>query len=130
MTGSATAVQDSRINWIVDPVHKHRELRGLTSAGKKYRGLRHKGHAANKVSITRLNLACPMFDCFNSQGIGSCIRIADEHCQLPWAMDALNCIEHHLAVLPQVRRLRVLLSLTSPCWLHEHTCTSIRVAVF
>jgi large subunit ribosomal protein L15e len=41
--------QDARINWIVEPVHKHRELRGLTSAGKKYRGLRHKGHAANKV---------------------------------------------------------------------------------
>jgi len=30
--------QDSRINWICNPVHKHRELRGLTSAGKKYRG--------------------------------------------------------------------------------------------
>ena len=42
-------VQDPRISWIVDPVHKHRELRGLTSTGKKYRGLRHKGHAANKV---------------------------------------------------------------------------------
>lgn len=43
-------VQDPRINWIVNPVHKHRELRGLTSAGKKFRGLRHRGHAANKVS--------------------------------------------------------------------------------
>ena len=42
-------VQDPRISWIVDPVHKHRELRGLTSTGKKYRGLRHKGHSANKV---------------------------------------------------------------------------------
>ena len=41
--------QDPRISWIVDPVHKHRELRGLTSTGKKYRGLRHKGHSANKV---------------------------------------------------------------------------------
>ncbi|CAN4099682.1 unnamed protein product [Withania somnifera] len=28
---------DPRINWICNPVHKHRELRGLTSAGKKYR---------------------------------------------------------------------------------------------
>lgn len=46
---AVVCLQDSRINWIVDPVHKHRELRGLTSAGKKYRGLRHKGHAANKV---------------------------------------------------------------------------------
>lgn len=35
---------DPRINWIVDGTHKHRELRGLTSAGKKYRGLRRKGH--------------------------------------------------------------------------------------
>eukprot|EP01130_Rhizamoeba_saxonica_P007411 TRINITY_DN299_c0_g1_i1.p2 TRINITY_DN299_c0_g1~~TRINITY_DN299_c0_g1_i1.p2 ORF type:complete len:203 (-),score=40.08 TRINITY_DN299_c0_g1_i1:1073-1681(-) len=30
---------DPRINWIVNPVHKHRELRGLTAAGKKGRGL-------------------------------------------------------------------------------------------
>ncbi|KAK8692878.1 hypothetical protein V6N13_070482 [Hibiscus sabdariffa] len=28
---------DPRINWICNPVHKHRELRGLTSAGKKNR---------------------------------------------------------------------------------------------
>lgn len=25
---------DARINWVCNPVHKHRELRGLTSAGK------------------------------------------------------------------------------------------------
>ena len=42
-------LQDARINWIVNPVHKHRELRGLTSAGKHYRGLRAKGHAATKL---------------------------------------------------------------------------------
>ena len=42
-------VQDPRINWIVNPVHKHRELRGLTAAGKTYRGLRTKGHGANKL---------------------------------------------------------------------------------
>lgn len=29
--------------WITKPVHKHREMRGLTSAGKKSRGLG-KGH--------------------------------------------------------------------------------------
>ena len=40
---------DPRINWIVDAVHKHREQRGLTSAGRKGRGLRHKGHKANKI---------------------------------------------------------------------------------
>ena len=37
----------------MNPVHKHRELRGLTSAGKKYRGLRVKGHAANKIRPSR-----------------------------------------------------------------------------
>jgi large subunit ribosomal protein L15e len=27
--------RDPRINWIVNPVHKHRESRGLTAIGKK-----------------------------------------------------------------------------------------------
>ncbi|BEJ16648.1 hypothetical protein CspHIS471_0600490 [Cutaneotrichosporon sp. HIS471] len=31
--------RDARINWICNPVHKHREARGLTSEGKKNRGL-------------------------------------------------------------------------------------------
>ena len=35
--------RDPKMNWIVDSVHKRRECRGLTSAGKKYRGLRAKG---------------------------------------------------------------------------------------
>ncbi|RKO91711.1 60S ribosomal protein L15 [Blyttiomyces helicus] len=40
--------RDPRINWIVNPVHKHREARGLTSIGKKNRGIA-KGHGHNKV---------------------------------------------------------------------------------
>jgi large subunit ribosomal protein L15e len=40
---------DPRANWICDPVHKHRELRGLTSAGRKSRGLRQSGHRANGI---------------------------------------------------------------------------------
>jgi large subunit ribosomal protein L15e len=40
---------DARINWIVNPVHKHREMRGLTSAGRKSRGLRKSGHRANGI---------------------------------------------------------------------------------
>jgi large subunit ribosomal protein L15e len=44
---------DPRINWIANPVHKHRELRGLTSAGKKYRGLRGKGHNHHKARPSR-----------------------------------------------------------------------------
>ncbi len=42
-------LQDARINWIVNPVHKHRELRGLTSAGRKYRGLVGKGSRYTKT---------------------------------------------------------------------------------
>ena len=40
---------DPRINWICKPVHKHRENRGLTSAGRKYRGLRKRGHRATNL---------------------------------------------------------------------------------
>lgn len=40
---------DPRINWIANPVHKHRECRGLTSAGRKGRGLRKRGHRANGI---------------------------------------------------------------------------------
>uniref|UniRef100_A0A7S2UVW3 Ribosomal protein L15 n=1 Tax=Fibrocapsa japonica TaxID=94617 RepID=A0A7S2UVW3_9STRA len=48
---------DPRINWLVKAVHKHRECRGLTSAGRKHRGLRKKGHRAHKLqgSSTRGN---------------------------------------------------------------------------
>ena len=49
----ATIRADARVNWITAPVHKHRELRGLTSAGKAYRGLRHRGHATNKLRPSR-----------------------------------------------------------------------------
>lgn len=42
--------RDPRMKWIVAPVHKHRELRGLTQAGKKARGLQTKG---SKSSSTR-----------------------------------------------------------------------------
>lgn len=41
--------RDARINWIARPVHKHREMRGLTSAGKEARGLRAKGHLSSKA---------------------------------------------------------------------------------
>ena len=44
--------QDPRINWIVNPVHKHREARGLTATGKKSRGL-NKGHRYNKTRAGR-----------------------------------------------------------------------------
>eukprot|EP01117_Protostelium_nocturnum_P005815 TRINITY_DN209_c1_g1_i1.p1 TRINITY_DN209_c1_g1~~TRINITY_DN209_c1_g1_i1.p1 ORF type:complete len:205 (+),score=37.76 TRINITY_DN209_c1_g1_i1:90-704(+) len=40
---------DPRINWLVNPVHKHRELRGLTSAGKHARGLVGKSHGTHKL---------------------------------------------------------------------------------
>ena len=39
---------DPTINWIVNPVMKHRECRGLTSAGRHARGMMKKGHRANQ----------------------------------------------------------------------------------
>jgi len=44
---------DARINWICSPTMKHRENRGLTSAGKAHRGLRKKGTADNKNRPSR-----------------------------------------------------------------------------
>lgn len=44
---------DPKINWICKPVMKHRELRGLTSAGKKHRGLRYKGISSTKIRPSR-----------------------------------------------------------------------------
>jgi large subunit ribosomal protein L15e len=44
---------DARINWICNPAHKHRELRGMTSAGRKARGLHRRGKAALKVRPSR-----------------------------------------------------------------------------
>lgn len=44
-----TIRNDPRVNWACNAVHKHREQRGLTSAGRKFRGLRNKGHRASKL---------------------------------------------------------------------------------
>ena len=44
---------DKNINWIAEKKHKGRVFRGLTSAGKKTRGLRHKGKGAEKVRPSR-----------------------------------------------------------------------------
>lgn len=44
-----TIRRDPRINWLCGTVHKHRELRGLTSAGRKGRGLRKRGHRASHL---------------------------------------------------------------------------------
>jgi large subunit ribosomal protein L15e len=41
--------QDPKINWICRARHKRREARGLTSIGRKHRGLRLKGHNAKKA---------------------------------------------------------------------------------
>lgn len=40
---------DARLNWLARPTMKHRELRGLTAAGRKHRGLHVSGHRANKT---------------------------------------------------------------------------------
>merc|ERR1712217_348177 len=48
-----TIRNDAKINWICAPTMKHRELRGLTAAGKKNRGLVGKGHRFNKTKPSR-----------------------------------------------------------------------------
>jgi len=44
---------DKDINWICEKQHRGRVFRGLTSAGKKVRGLRNKGRGAEKVRPSR-----------------------------------------------------------------------------
>ena len=44
---------DPRINWLCNPVHKHRELRGLTAAGRKGRGLQTRNYGASKLRPSR-----------------------------------------------------------------------------
>ena len=44
---------DKDINWICQKQHKGRVFRGLTSAGKKVRGLRKKGRGAEKARPSR-----------------------------------------------------------------------------
>ena len=44
---------DPKINWICGRAHKSRAYRGLTSAGKKGRGLRHKGKGAEHLRPSR-----------------------------------------------------------------------------
>merc|ERR1711971_141483 len=44
--------RDPRINWICAPTHKHREMRGLTSAGRSNRGMaKGKGHNKRHPSM-------------------------------------------------------------------------------
>jgi large subunit ribosomal protein L15e len=42
-------VKDKTINWIISKKHKGRVYRGLTSAGRKSRGLRYKGKGSEKA---------------------------------------------------------------------------------
>jgi large subunit ribosomal protein L15e len=44
---------DSNISWICEKQHKRRVHRGLTSAGKKVRSLRHRGIGSEKVRPSR-----------------------------------------------------------------------------
>jgi len=45
--------KDKRINWITAPQHRHRVYRGLTSAGKKIRGLHGKGTGSEHIRPSR-----------------------------------------------------------------------------
>ena len=46
-------LKDQRIAWIAQPQHSGRVNRGLTSAGRKVRGLRHKGSGTEKARPSR-----------------------------------------------------------------------------
>lgn len=46
-------LKDKNLKWIAKPHHKGRAARGLTSAGKKSRGLYHKGKGAEKLRPSR-----------------------------------------------------------------------------
>lgn len=48
-----TTKADKNVNWICEKQHHRRVFRGLTSAGKKVRGLRNKGRGAEKVRPSR-----------------------------------------------------------------------------
>merc|ERR550532_1049149 len=45
--------EDPLVNWICGSAHKHREMRGLTSAGRKHRGLRKKDIAPRRRDRVR-----------------------------------------------------------------------------
>jgi len=49
----STIRNDPRVNWMCKGVHKHREMRGLTSAGKKYRGLRSPAARSKRLHPSR-----------------------------------------------------------------------------
>ncbi len=46
-------ISDSKINWICNRAHKGRVHRGITSSGKKSRGLNNKGKGAEKLRPSR-----------------------------------------------------------------------------
>jgi len=48
-----TIRNDARMNWICNAAHKHREMRGVTQAGRHSRGLNRKGKAGLKVRPSR-----------------------------------------------------------------------------
>ena len=50
---NTTIRRDAKINWITKPTMKHRELRGVTGAGRKNRGLVGRGHGHEKTRPSR-----------------------------------------------------------------------------
>lgn len=50
---SPSVVADKRTAWVSEPQHKGRVYRGLTSAGRKSRGQRHKGMGTEKTRPSR-----------------------------------------------------------------------------
>ncbi len=53
MVDPVVVAHDKDLGWMIAPQHRGRTFRGLTSAGKKSRGLRNKGKGAEKVRPTQ-----------------------------------------------------------------------------
>ncbi|MEM4282703.1 MAG: 50S ribosomal protein L15e [Candidatus Woesearchaeota archaeon] len=50
---SPAVLSDKRLSWLANPANRGRAFRGLTSAGKVYRGLRWKGKGSEKARPSR-----------------------------------------------------------------------------
>jgi large subunit ribosomal protein L15e len=92
--------RDPRINWIAASTHKHRELRGLTSAGRQHRGLRVSGHKAHATIGGSRRAAWTRRNTQQVRVVGG--GRVRAHQQLRGACAVIVCLRSHLP-LPRSR---------------------------
>ncbi|KFD70628.1 hypothetical protein M514_09766 [Trichuris suis] len=81
--------RDPKINWICKPVMKHREMRGLTAAGRKSRGLGKARARMNRRYNNQLKLFPPCWNDFDSWRFCVCRHLLGN-----MVLDAPNEIKH------------------------------------